>query len=439
MKLIKKKFPIFERSKKLMKMKQFCICLFLAASIFSHISAQEKYYTGVYTNQIHTLQIKVAGTMMSEPVIKLDGEERIEINFDAIGHNYNRFAYSIVHCDADWVQSALIPIEYMDGFQGLTIDDFATSINTTTQYTNYILQLPNEDIQFKTSGNYAVCIYKENEPDKILFTACFSIAEPLVTLSAGITGNTMTDFNREHQQINFTINYKNVPITYPQTDLKIYVYQNNRRDNAVTNLKPTAILKDQLIYDNNRDLIFEAGNEYRRIEFLSNKYNGMGIAGIQFHNPYYNVELMTDRPRSGQAYVYDQDQNGRYFIRCSSCSDPDTEADYYIVHFALACDPFLDGSIYLQGDLLNNVLDEKSKMGYNFETNRYEKSILLKQGNYNYQYVFVENGINSKGQSGVIEGNNYQTENEYSIYIYYRPIGTRYDRLIGTTVIKNVI
>ncbi|MDR3140836.1 MAG: DUF5103 domain-containing protein [Tannerellaceae bacterium] len=419
-------------------MKQFGICLLLLTGVFSSAFAREKYFTRVHTNQIHTLQVKVAGTMTSEPVIRFDSDERIEINFDAIGHNYNRFAYSIVHCDADWAQSALIPVEYMDGFQGLTINDFATSVNTVTQYTNYILQLPNEEVWLKASGNYAVCVYRENEPDKILFTACFSIEEPLVTLSGEITGNTLTDFNREHQQINFTIDHKNVPITYPQTDLKIYVFQNNRRDNAVTGLKPTTILRDRLIYDNNRDLIFEAGNEYRRIEFLSNKYNGMGIAGIQFHNPYYNVEVMTDRPRNGQPYLYDQDQDGRYFIRCSSCADPDTDADYYIVHFALACEPFLDGAVHLHGNLLNNVLDGNSQMAYNFETNRYEKAILLKQGSYNYQYAFLRNGT-SRAQPGVIEGNNYQAENQYSIYIYYRPMGTRYDRLIGTATLKNVM
>ncbi|MDR0750385.1 MAG: DUF5103 domain-containing protein [Tannerellaceae bacterium] len=419
-------------------MKQFAICLLLFTGFFPYAFAREKYYTCVNTNQIHTLQVKVAGTMMSDPVIRFDSGERIEINFDAIGHNYNRFAYSIVHCDADWTQSALIPIEYMDGFQGLTIDDFATSVNTTTQYTNYILQLPSEEVRFKASGNYAVCVYRENEPDKILFTACFSIEEPLVTLSGGITGNTLADFNREHQQVNFAIDHRNVPIAYPQTDLKIYVFQNNRRDNAVTGLKPSTILRDRLIYDNNRDLIFEAGNEYRRIEFLSNKYNGMGIAGIQFHNPYYNVEVMTDRPRSGQPYQYDQDQDGRYFIRCSGCTDPDTEADYYIVHFALVCPPFPDGAVHLHGHLLNNVLDGNSQMTYNSETNRYEKAILLKQGSYNYQYAFLP-GETGSTQPGVIEGNNYQAENEYAIYVYYRPMGTRYDRLIGTATLKNIM
>ena len=135
-----------------------------------------------------------------------------------------------------------------------------------------------------------------------------------------------------------------------------------------------SILENQISYTYNRNLIFPAGNEYRRMEFLSNKYNGMHVENISFHNPYYNVELMTDYRRDKGTYQYDQDQDGRFFIRCSDCNDPDTEADYYIVHFTLACDPLPDGSVYLNGELFNNVLDEKSKMGYNFETKQYEKS-----------------------------------------------------------------
>ena len=147
---------------------------------------------------------------------------------------------------------------------------------------------------------------------------------------------------------------------------------------------------------------------------------------------------MTDYRRDKGTYQYDQDQDGRFFIRCSDCNDPDTEADYYIVHFTLACDPLPDGSVYLNGELFNNVLDEKSKMGYNFETKQYEKAVLLKQGSYNYQYLFVPTG-SSVGQTGPIEGNYYQTQNEYSIYVYYRPMGARYDRLIGVTTVRNEI
>ncbi len=409
-------------------------------SLFSllNISAQKIYQTEISSKLIKTLQVKQEGHIISDPIIELNGEDLIEINFDAMDHNYNRFAYSIIHCDADWKQSSLSPIEYMDGFQGLTIEDFANSITTTTQYTNYRLLLPNDDIQLKVSGNYVVQVYKEGQPDIILLTACFSIVEPLVSISTTVSGNTMIDVNREHQQVSFSINHRNLPITYPQTDLKIFVLQNNRKDNLITNLKPTTILDGQLVYDHNRDLIFEAGNEYRRIEFLSNKYNGMGVQDIQYHNPYYHIQLIPDHVRNNVSYQYDQDQNGHFFIRCSNCNDPDTEADYYIVHFALLSDPLPDGIMYLNGDIYNNVLGEDSKMGYNFDTGCYEKSVLLKQGIYNYQYLFVPN-TETKGQTGIIEGNFYQTENQYTILVYFRPMGSRYDRLIGISTIKNAM
>ena len=344
--------------------------------------------------------MKVAGEMFSDPFIELGGENRIEVNFDAFNPGFGRYAYNLVHCNADWTQSNLSPIEYMNGFQGSTIEDFANAMGTTVQYTNYRLLFPNDDVQPKVSGNYALQVYNEDDPSQIVFTACFSIFEPMVSVAATVSGNTDIDTNQSHQQVSFAINNKNFPITYPQTDLKIWVYQNNRRDNAVTGLQH--------------------------------------VESISFHNPYYHVELMTDYRRDQLSYQYDQDQDGRFFIRCSNCNDPDTEADYYIVHFTLAMDLIPDGNVYLNGELYNNVLDEKSKMGYNPETHQYEKSVLLKQGSYNYQYLFVPNG-QTVGQTGPIEGNFFQTENEYSIYVYYCPMGARYDRLIGVTSIRNTM
>jgi hypothetical protein len=323
----------------------------------------------------------------------------------------------------------------MNGFQGLTLDDFANSIATTTQYTNYRLLLPNDEVQFKVSGNYAVRIYRENEPDRILLTACFYVVEPLLAISAEVSGNTLTDFNGEHQQLSFVIDPKNLPITHPQTDLQLFVYQNRRQDNAVTRLKPTTILTNRLVYDRNRALIFEAGNEYRRIEFPSHAYNGMRVENVQFHNPFYHTTLQTDLPRARRSYQYDEDQNGRFLTHCSRCDEPDTEADYDIVHFSLQSEPFPDGSVYILGDLFHNVLDEKSRMDYNSATGAYEKAVLLKQGHYNYHYLFVPNN-QTRGETSLLEGNYYQTKNEYAILAYYRPFGARYDRLAGALKVE---
>lgn len=419
-------------------MKVYSLLFLLFCAMAISVDAQVSYYTNVNSKQIKTLQVKVAGEMISEPFIELNGENRMEINFDAFNPGFGRYAYSVIHCNADWTQSSLSPIEYMDGFQGMSIDDFANSMGTSVQYTNYCLLLPNDDVQFKVSGNYAIRVYSENNPDQTVFTACFSVVEPMVNVSGAVSGNTDIDTNQTHQQVSFVINNKNFPIPYPQTDLKIWVYQDNRRDNAVSGLQPMSILENQISYTYNQNLIFNAGNEYRRMEFLSNKYNGMHVESITFHNPYYNVELMTDYKRNNLPYQYDQDQDGRFFIRCSNCNDPGTEADYYIVHFTLATNQIPDGNVYLNGELFNNVFDEKSRMVYNTETHQYEKSVMLKQGSYNYQYLFVPNG-QSQGETGPIEGNFYQTGNEYNIYVYYRPMGARYDRLIGVTTVKNAM
>lgn len=407
-------------------------------TVLGQLYAQMPLHTQVSDKMIKTLQVRVENELLSDPIIELDGDKNIEINFDAINPEIGRYAYRLIHCNADWTQSSLSPIEYMDGFQGSIIEDFANSMSTTVQYTNYRLFFPNDEMRPKVSGNYALQVYNEDNPEHVVLTACFSVCEPLVSIAASVSGNTDIDTNQSHQQLSFAINTKRFSITYPQNDLKIWVYQNSRRDNAVTDLVPMAIMENQINYNNNQKLIFPAGNEYRRFEFLSNKYNGMRVEGISFHNPFYHVELMKDLERGKIPYQYDQDQDGRFMIRCSNCEDPDTEADYYITHFTLAMDYIPDGNVYLCSDIYNNILDERSRMGYNPNTGQYEKSELLKQGIYNYQYLFVPND-RSIGETALIEGDFFQTENEYSIFVYYRPLGARYDRLIGVGKIKNVI
>lgn len=410
--------------------------LLLTGLLWFSLSAQTIYRTNVSNPMIRTLQVKVADSEFSNPYISLNGENRIVISFDAMTHDYQRYLYKIVHCNADWTPSDLLPIEYMDGFEGVIIEDNAPSMATTTHYTNYRVVLPNDDIRFKVSGNYAVQIYREEQPDQPIATACFSVIEPLVTIAGSISGNTDIDFNREHQQLSFTIQSRDFSIPYPQSDLKISVLQNNRLEKVALSLPPARIISSQFIYEHNRELIFEAGNEFRRIEFLTNQYNGMNIDKIRYHAPYYHVDVMRDLVRANKSYVYDQDQNGRFFIRCRNSDSPDTEADYYIVHFSLQSGLFPGGDVYLSGDMLHQALDESSQMSYNAESGCYEKAILLKGGNYNYQYVFVPKGQTTP-LTAPVEGNYYQTENEYTILIYYRPMGARYDRLIGKGVLQN--
>ncbi|MDR0348228.1 MAG: DUF5103 domain-containing protein [Tannerella sp.] len=401
----------------------------------SNADAATVYETKIYSNQVKSLRLKVNGQTDPMPVININGG-MLEVNFDILNYTRGRYAYSITCCNADWQKSTLSDIEYLDGFQGMTIEDYSQSVATTTLYRNYRLFLPNDDVGLKIAGNYILEVYEEDNPQKVLFTARFAVIEKQVDITGTVHTHTDIDFNKEHQQVDFEIDYRRFPVANPQNDLKVYVFQNTRTDNMKTGFRPQSITGNSVSYKHIPELIFEAGNEYRRIEFLTHRFGGMGIERIQYFNPYYHADAITDKSRAQRAYQYDQDQNGRFFINCSDCEDPDTEADYYIVHFAYEAGLIPKGNLYINGDLVQNQLNGNTRMEYNPETGLYEKALLLKQGHYNYQYLHIpENG--TEATPAIAEGNYYQTENEYAILVYYRPPSARYDRLIGKQILRN--
>lgn len=400
------------------------------------MNAETHYQTKVSHSDIHSLQVKVLGEIISEPYIELNNEKQIEISFDDLGDGYTGYSYSIIHCDADWKKSQLMVSEYMTGFQEVLIEDYASSIATTTPYINYRITLPNDEVQLTKSGNYAVLVHKQGEYTEPVLTACFSIVEPLIDISASISSNTDIDTNNEHQQLSFTLHTEQFPIAFPQNDLKISIKQNSRTDNEIDNVQPMNVQANKIVYSHKKELIFKAGNEFRRMEFLSHRYKGLGIEEIHFVNPYYHVSVEQDASKKGKGYKYDQDQNGRFFIQCSGCNNPNIEADYHMVHFSLHINQPLAGEVYISGELFQNRLSSLNKMVYNNETKCYEKSVLLKQGNYNYQYLHCPPG-STRGETISIEGDYFQAENEYTILTFYRPAGARYDRLIGKKSLAN--
>ena len=444
---------------------------------------------------IHTLQTIVNDDWLHDDVITLGTDDWVTISFDHFTHDYHRFIYKIVHCNADWTPSELFEVDYMDGFNNQPIEDYENSLNTTMLYTHYRLDLPNDDIQFKVSGNYRVEIYLEEEAsppargsqarllgeDNSSFVAtdapfasaqregdslhrgmespsltsapsgvdlkvgrgwggpapvaiaCFRIVEPRMGLNVSVTSNTDIDTNLSHQQVEFTLNYPPGEVMDPATEIKPYVYQNSRTDNGVALVKPTYVSPGHSEYTHNRALIFPAGNEYRRFEVINMHYATQGVDKVSYFEPYYHATLLPDAPRRN--YSYDEDHDGRYLIRYNMAQDTDTEADYFFAHFTLYMPRRTGGNFYLTGEFAYNSFTPEYQMTYNDEAQAYEAAVLLKQGAYDFMYLWVPEG-STVGQTGPAEGNFYEAENEYQVYIYHRPFGGRYDRLVAAQQVK---
>ena len=387
-----------------------------------------------FVENIRTLQAQVNGKWGEPPVMLLGSGNYIDISFDDLQHDYERYTYRITHCNADWEPSQLYTGDYMTGINGSTvIDRYEQSVNTEMMYNHYSFRLPNQQHRLLVSGNYKVDICEENDDEDPVATICFSIIEPIVGIDMKISANTDIDSYQNHQQVDFNINYQPLKTSNPEMELIPIVMQNHRWDTRVSNLKPSYLRSNQLVYTHNRALIFAAGNEFRRFETLNKYVSTMRVDKMKYEDPYYHAYIFEDLPCKN--YMYDQDQNGRFLIRNGDNYNNDTESDYFITHFTLKSPQLADGDLYLYGDLTDNMLWDENKMEYNLLEHRYEIAIPLKQGSYNYQYLFVRNG-EAVGHTGPTEGDFHQTENEYSVYVYYRPFGGRYDKLVGFKNVK---
>ncbi|MGN0187865.1 MAG: DUF5103 domain-containing protein [Paludibacteraceae bacterium] len=414
--------------------KRFPIILLVVGFVL-HETHATPWRTQALQPQIHTLQVQLSDNSLALPVIELHSDQQMRIAFDELSYDSHYFNYKIVHCNADWTPSALSEVEYIDGFYDGIINDYTLSTNTTTLYTHYQLLIPNDELRLKVSGNYAVLIAENNDFDNVAAVACFSVVDSRITVTGSVRNNTDIELANRYQQLDFELDTRGYEIRDPFNELKVTVRQNQRWDNAVSNLQPTYTSATTQAYKNNRQLIFEGGNQYRSIDFSSEYTYGAGIERIVFDHEYFNVLLTPSELRTGRGVAQGEDANGRYLVNRQQSDDSDSEADYMWVHFILPMDePFFTGSVYLLGELCGNDISEQARMTYDFTEKAYIKSLLLKQGGYNFLYAYVPKN-STFGSLQPTEGSYWQTENEYTIYVYHRAWGERYDRLVAVKTI----
>lgn len=386
--------------------------------------------TGIVNPRFASLQAYAGDDKLNDPVLTLDDDRRLTVEFDELADDVRYMRYSVTHCNADWQPSQLVESEFIDGFNEGTIDEYEFSRATTVHYVHYRLELPNEKIRLTASGNYILRVYDESDPDATLLRVRFMVTEQSITLQGSVSSRTDIDYNARHQQLSLRIDAGRINVNDAFNDFKIVISQNGRLDNQRLLIHPLRLQGNTLIYEHMPELIFEGGNEYRRFETVSTHISTMGIDEVSYHGPYYHAWVSIDSPRADAPYLYDSTQHGRYVIREYNSTRSDTEADYMVTHFALES-PRIDGAdVYLDGDFVNRRFDGRSRLDYNEQTGRYETAMLLKQGAYNYQYLVRPAG-SACALTSPVEGDFYNTVNEYRIAVYHRLPGDRYDRLLG--------
>ena len=376
----------------------------------------------IYAPNVKSLTSVVNGDWLNRPVMELGSSDRLKIGFDELSHKYHRFVYRLEHCEWDWTTSdGLFESDWLQGFNNNPIEDYQNSINTTVLYTHYELTIPNEQCELKMSGNYRLTVYDEDHGDERVLDVEFYVVEPLMTVGLALTTNTDIDHNLSHQQLSMTVNYNDLPVNRLDEQLHTVVMQNWREDTARRDTRPNYINVTGLGWEHNRNLIFDAGNEFHKFEVLDVSHTTMGLDRMEWDGENYQAWPFTAIPRRN--YLTDADADGAFVIRNSDNTEIDYTCEYVWVNYVLQA-PW-QGDIYISGHWTTDADRDTYKMLYDGNQGAYLCRLLQKQGYYSYQF------LTAQGDTPPSEGNFYQTENRYQALVYYQGMGERTWRLVG--------
>ncbi|MBF0694306.1 MAG: DUF5103 domain-containing protein [Flavobacterium sp.] len=349
--------------------------------------------------------------------------------FDDLFGNEANYYYEIIHCNYNWTKSELAEAEYLQGFKSQRIQNYSNSFNTLQLYSHYTVSFPNRFTQFRVSGNYMINIL--NEDKEVILSRRFIVFEDIVQVPMQIRRARNLNVINEMHNVEFSIKTTAFTFQNPIRNVKVLLMQNGRFDNAIYNVKPQYTIGNDLIYKYDTETQFYAGNEFLWFENKDIRAANNHIAKVTSNSNIYNSHLYTTEARANATYTYAPDINGGFLLNNTGAENNEIEADYAWVFFSLSAPTFFGNKdIYINGMFNNYALTPENKMDYDAKRGIYEKAIMIKQGFTNYQYVIAD--ANGKiDEKNAINGNFYQTENNYFALVYYRENNERYDRVIG--------
>ena len=367
---------------------------------------------------------------LNPPVISLDEQVPLQLEFDDLTANYRSFRARLVHCNADWQRSILNDIEFTYEYNDNPITDYQISINTKIPYYHYRFTLP----RVKLPGNYLLVVYDERNRNNIIFTRRFMTYQNRVTVAAAVRFSTDPSRQFTDQQLDLSISYRGYQVISPQDDFKVVIRQNYRDDRTLTGLRPTNVQAfDQVLEYRLIDLsnTIPGGNEFRFFDtrtVLSRANYIDRIDRLADRNVAY---VQVDQPRNRGVYIQSDDFNGQFVIDHRETGNGATNADYIETVFTLKIPEIPDLEVYVNGGFNFWQLNDRNRMAFDALVGGYRASVLLKQGVYNYDYAIRTVRPKPKVDESYIEGSFSSTENDYEVFVYHRPPASRADQLIA--------
>jgi Domain of unknown function (DUF5103) len=396
----------------------------------------------VYRPNIRTVKLYPTGNQLGYPAINLNKGDQLEIHFDDMDADVKNYFYTFQLCNADWSNAPVSQFNYLKGFTQVRFNNYRMSSVALTRYTHYQSVIPERGTTPTMSGNYLLKVFLDGDTSKVAFTRRFLVVDSKVNIGAQVQQTFNPQVVRTHHKIQLTINTASLNVTLPNQQVKVVILQNNRWDNSLKNILPTFLRQNSLEFNAENDCIMPAGKEWRWLDLRSLRFQSDRILKADYGKTATEIFMQPDLVRNSTRFIPYQDLNGLFAVDNTDGVNPFWQSDYARVNFSFFPPNntvYADKDVYVFGELTNYSLADSMKMRFNTERGCYETSLYLKQGFYSYNYATT----NRRDKLPVVsfdhtEGNYWETENNYTILVYYRTLGGRNDELVGYSTISSL-
>jgi hypothetical protein len=417
--------------------------LLLSILLLKLLTVSAQIPDAVYSPRIKTALLYPTGNQLAMPVMQLGAMSALELHFDDLDAGVKYYSYTFQLCNADWTPVMLSQFDFLRGFSQQRLTTYRLSSVAYTRYTHYQATLPDQNCMPTRSGNYILKVFTNGDTSKLVLTKRFLVFDSKSAITAQIQQPFNGQIFRTHQKIQFKIALNeglNVVNQFQQ--IKVVILQNNRWDNAVTNIRPSFFSRNVLEYNTENDAVFPAGKEWRWLDIRSFRFQSDRVESAKYSTTATDIIVRPDANRAPQRFNFFRDNNGMFTVETTESINPLWQADYATVHFTFVPGnnaPFPDKDVFLVGQLTNYNLADSAKMEYNAEKGVYERALFLKQGYYDYCYATIDRKDPKRLASfEFTEGNYWESENNYTILVYYRQLAGRADELVGVANVNSL-
>lgn len=372
---------------------------------------------------------------LENPVIDLNSSDELSLTFDLLTDQFENLSAKIYHCNKDWDKSVLRDMEFLSQINNFRIIDFDYSVNTVQPYITYRFNIPKPII----SGNYIISVFRRANPNDLILTRKFLIVDGVVSIDHLVKVSTVIDKRKTHQQLEYNISYGKLLVNSPIQDISTTILQNHNWLTAIKNVAPTLVRSnDGYIAYQHLDLTlnFPGWSEFRFTDLRTLNVSSRNVGKIMNDGSKIVALIRSDGSRKNIPYTRNfNDINGNYLIQNNDPGEVPLNGDYVNAVFSLKSSR-VDGEVYTVGRFNDWRLTDVNRMKFLSDNGleRYETTIPLKQGYYEYLY-YVKN---SQHEPYYFEGSHLQTENEYEIIVYYRKPGSVNDQIVGYKKFRSI-